>query len=313
MAFYLAVANRKGGVGKSTTAVMLAHALSVWGGKRVLLVDVDSQCNASVILIGGRGWREARQARKTISDYITSSFKSDTVHPEAYVVKEAGDLLLANGRAPALDLLPGSLLLDDVQGDLFLDKTAQHLVAEAIFGMRSRIESLLRRFSASYDAVILDCAPGLSFATLAAIGAADRVIVPFRPDYVSLMAIDRIAILIEGKPGLDALSEVPHGRRRYACIANFVRGQNGERLLIDEIALTHPMLRTELAQRHGIADAFDWLPRRRTIEEKYGDSIVDVRRLYEEVAEYMRPHAKDAKALGSAGAAAGRHAAAYHS
>ena len=51
MAFFLAVANRKGGVGKSTVSVMLAHALSVWGGKRVLIMDLDSQCNASLIKV----------------------------------------------------------------------------------------------------------------------------------------------------------------------------------------------------------------------------------------------------------------------
>ena len=55
MAEFLAVANRKGGVGKSTISVMLAHAFAVWGGKRVLMLDLDSQCNASLILQGGEG------------------------------------------------------------------------------------------------------------------------------------------------------------------------------------------------------------------------------------------------------------------
>ena len=70
MATFVAVANRKGGVGKSTIAIMLAHAAAIWGGRRVLVMDLDSQCNASLILIGGQGWCEARKANVTIVAYF---------------------------------------------------------------------------------------------------------------------------------------------------------------------------------------------------------------------------------------------------
>src|SRR5258706_11465017 len=53
MAQFVAVSNRKGGVGKSTIAVMLAHAAAAWSGRRVLVMDLDTQCNASLMLIGG--------------------------------------------------------------------------------------------------------------------------------------------------------------------------------------------------------------------------------------------------------------------
>ena len=65
--------------------------------------------------------------------------------------------------------------------------------------MRGRMESLIRRFEGDFDVVILDCPPGLSFAALAALKTADKVIVPFRPDYVSQLAVDRVALLIEDK------------------------------------------------------------------------------------------------------------------
>ena len=74
MAFFLAVANRKGGVGKSTISVMIAHAAAVWGRQRVLLLDLDSQCNASLILLGGQGWSEARKEGRTIADYFYDLF-----------------------------------------------------------------------------------------------------------------------------------------------------------------------------------------------------------------------------------------------
>ena len=81
MAYFLAVANRKGGVGKSTIAVMLAHAAAVIDGKRVLILDLDSQCNASLILLGGQGWSEARRAGKTIADYLFDMFDGSNPHP----------------------------------------------------------------------------------------------------------------------------------------------------------------------------------------------------------------------------------------
>ena len=81
MAFFMAVANRKGGVGKSTISVMLAQAFAIWGRKRVLMIDLDSQCNASLILIGGQGWRDARNADKTIADFFYDLFDGIPAKP----------------------------------------------------------------------------------------------------------------------------------------------------------------------------------------------------------------------------------------
>jgi chromosome partitioning protein len=284
MALCLAVANRKGGVGKSTVSVMLAHALSTWGDKRVLLIDIDSQCNASIILLGGRGWREARDGRKTISDYFLDCFKAPQAFAEKYLVKGVGDVTLASGRRPALDLLAGSLLIDDVQGDLFLDLASERPSKTLMIDLPRRLGALLRRWDSDYDVVIMDCAPGLSFVTHAAIAIADRVIVPFRPDYVSLMAIDRLALIAEGVTNLNELAAVPFARRRYVCVPNFVRARGAERLLIEEVGLTHPLTDVHLPHRDGIANAFEWSPEPRTIEGKYADGVQDLKRLYEEIA-----------------------------
>ena len=116
---------------------------------------------------------------------------------------------------------------------------------------------------------------------------ADKVIVPFRPDYVSLHAVDRVALIIEEKANLDELAQVPIDGRRYACLANYVRANPRERLLIEETSLAHPLLATELPQRDGIANAFDWFPQGRPLEEKYGVATEDVRNLYDEVRKFV--------------------------
>jgi cellulose biosynthesis protein BcsQ len=288
MAKFVAVANRKGGVGKSTVAVMLAHALAVWSKKRVLVLDLDSQCNASLILLGGQGWSTARKAQQTIADYFFDLFDGTPAKPRDYVLRNVGDVLGANGKPPAISLVPGSLLLEDVQGELFMKQASQSKDAGVVANrVRGRIEALPRRFESDFDVVILDCAPGLSFAALAALKTADKVIVPFRPDYVSQLAVDRIALIIENKHNLDDLAEIPPEQRRYACLANYVRGNGRDRLLIDEISLGHPTLATELPMRDGIANAFDWVAERRPIETKYAEAVADLQKLHAEVSSLV--------------------------
>ncbi len=288
MAEFLAVANRKGGVGKSTISVMLAHAFAIWGNKRVLLLDLDSQCNASLILQGGEGWVAARKAHKTIADYFLDTFDETAGMPRDYLVHQVGDVRNADGKRPIISLLSGSLMLEDAQGELYV-KEARQAKDPDIVGqrVRGRLERMLRRFEGNYDVVILDCAPGLSFAALAALKTADLVLVPFKPDYVSQLAVDRVALLIEGKRNGEELAELPLDARRYACVANAMRDTGRERNIYDEIGLDHPILRARLPQSAAIADAFDFRDDLRTINEKYGDATPDVRALYEDVASRL--------------------------
>jgi len=288
MAEFLAVANRKGGVGKSTISVMLTHGFAVWGGKRVLLLDLDSQCNASLILQGGEGWVAARKAHKTIADYFLDTFDESAGAPRDYLVHNVGDVRDAQGKRPVISLLPGSLMLEDAQGELYIKEARQAKDPDIVGSrVRGRLERMIRRFEGNYDVVILDCAPGLSFAALAALKTADLVLVPFRPDYVSQLAVDRVALLIESRRTGADLAELPLDARRYACVANAMRGTGREQNIYDEIALDHPMLETRLPQSSAIADAFDFRDDPRSIEDKYGDATGDVRRLYEEVASRL--------------------------
>ena len=288
MAFFLAVANRKGGVGKSTVAVGLAHAAAAWGGKRVLMLDLDSQCNASLILLGGQGWLDAKKANRTISDYFFDMFDETAGAPREYLVHGASDVRGADGKPLRLSLLPGSLLLEDVQGELYVKEARQAKDPDFVASrVKGRLMRLLRRFELSFDLVILDCAPGLSFAALAALKTADLVLVPFRPDYVSQLAVDRVALLIEEKRNIDDLREIELGQRRYVCVANGTRANSRDRNIIDEIALDHPMLEAQLPHSEGIANAFDWDASPKKIEEKYGSGTSAIRALYDEIVPLM--------------------------
>ena len=277
--------NRKGGVGKSTVAVMLAHGLAVWGGKRVLVMDLDSQCNTSLILQGGDGWLASKREGTTIADYFFDQFDGENPKPRDFLKHGVGDVQMANGRTPAISLLPGSLLIEDVQGELYMKQSREGTNAEAVVQqVRSKIGRLLRRFGASFDIVILDCPPGLSFAALSALNLAERVIVPFRPDYVSTSAVDLIANIIEEKVSADALASVPFRERRYLTLANYVGASPKDPVRIGDIAALHPMLTTQLPLKQGIADSLEYRDVSSRIEAKYGDGASDVRKLVDEVA-----------------------------
>ena len=284
MAQFLAVSNRKGGVGKSTVSVMLAHAAAAWSGQRVLVMDLDTQCNASLMLVGGEGWERASRAGHTIADYFYDRFEKVAEDESHYVIAKAGDISfgwLGRGR---VSLLPGSQRLEDIQGELYLRQSKKDLHADAVAVMvRGRMKRLMKHFGMDFDLVVMDCPPGMSFAALAALDLADRVIVPFRPDFVSQYAIDRVAQLVERVETPEQLADIPFAERRYACLPNCLNGDGQERMLLEQLALDHPLLETRLPNMPSIARAFDWDETKKSMEQKYADALPHLRSLHGEV------------------------------
>lgn len=287
MGYFLAVANRKGGVGKSTISVMLAHAFAVLGGRKVLLIDLDSQANSSLILLGGARWIEAQRTSKNITAFIEDRMYG--LNPIAdYIVPKVGDVMDAKGREPAISLLPGSLDFEDIQDELITHYSRHNTpFRQAKLRCASHFRQALGHAMPLADLIILDCAPGLSNATQAALQLATRIIVPFRPDAVSEFAVDRISSIIEGKP-FGGVLETPMEERRYACVANYVREGGRDQTYIDTISFNHPTLITRMPLLADVANAFDWGDERQTIEEKYGKAFQPMKALYEEVRAIVR-------------------------
>jgi len=161
----LSVANQKGGVGKTTTSVNLATALAAIG-KKVLLVDLDSQGNAST----GLGIKRAGIRKSTYDVIFDDASIAETVQPT---------------KVPGLFVLPSSIHLSGAEIELV---TTEH--------REFRLQRALR-VPMPYEYVIIDCPPSLSLLTLNAMVASDAVVVPLQCEFFALEGLSHLVKTIE--------------------------------------------------------------------------------------------------------------------
>src|SRR6476619_657826 len=75
---FIAVSNRRGGVGKTTVTMMLAYGLAVGRRQKVLVVDLDAQASTSIVMMGHQRWRAARESHRTASALLTQIVSNDS-------------------------------------------------------------------------------------------------------------------------------------------------------------------------------------------------------------------------------------------
>ena len=159
----IAIASQKGGVGKTSTAISLAAGLARLG-KRVLLVDMDSQANSSKVLL---------------PDYAHLD-KAQTVYT---TIIEKQPLPALPTRIPALDIAPSHILLSET--DVALTTALDHREA--------RLKTALDTIAVRYDYVFLDNPPALGWLTINSFTAADCALVVVSPGYFELDSIVQIS------------------------------------------------------------------------------------------------------------------------
>jgi chromosome partitioning protein len=191
MAYVIATANMKGGVGKTTVTVNLATCLAKDYGKKVLVFDLDTQISATLSLMPTNIFGQHRKARKTLRQLISQVINLDT--KTTIDIKEAIEYAVCN--IDNLDLLPGDIELYDE----FIVAEMLHEEAYAVDKLdfkyvwnrfeRRLIAQIIEPIKSEYDFIILDCAPGFNLMTRSGLTASDYYILPTKAETLSVIGI----------------------------------------------------------------------------------------------------------------------------
>lgn len=163
----IAIASQKGGTGKTTTSITLSTGLGRQG-KRILLVDMDSQANSSKVLL----------------PHYSDIKQDETIYR---TILERQPIPVHQTNIPNVDIAPSHILLSDT--DIALTTAIDHREA--------RLKRFLDDLKPHYDHILIDCPPMLSWLTINAFTASDKVLVTISPGYFELDSIKQINKTIE--------------------------------------------------------------------------------------------------------------------
>ena len=176
----IAIANQKGGVGKTTTAINLAASLAVLE-KKVLIIDADPQANTT----SGLNFSPDNDQKRTLYEVLIGAI-------------DIRDTLIQTEIAN-LHMIPSHINLVGAEIEMLGDENRESVLKNALAPLKNE-----------YDYVIIDCSPSLGLITVNSLTAADSIIIPVQPEFFALEGLGKLLQtirLVQGKPNPDLTIE----------------------------------------------------------------------------------------------------------
>lgn len=285
MAVVVSIINLKGGVAKTTSTVQVAECLASEYSKKVLVIDLDPQTNATISLIPEEKWENLDAAGSTLFHLFNDRLEKTSFFQIANALQKG----VSNLSIRRLDLLPSSIRFIDIQ-----DRIAE-IPAKTGYALNPMeiLKNTIHPILYDYDYVLIDCPPNLGFITRNGIEISDYYLIPTIPDTLSTYGIPQIVRTIHQftkerhlKIQCMGLAITKYDSRSSSHTRGLKNLPSRFSKIFSDLGIDEaPIFDTVMPQANATSEAMEFANEPSTFKQKYGRSKSGGRYLYEYVQE----------------------------